>query len=118
MNPVWSSLAAKNLVVFLHPHYGLAGSAPELYGPKDNGHVLPLALGFPFETTIAVTRLILAGTLDRHPTLKLLLAHSGGALPQLSSRIASCVEHDPVVKGRLEHDARWYLGKLWFDAVA
>ena len=118
LDVVWSSLATKNLVVFLHPHYGVAGSAPELYGPKDNGHVLPLALGFPFETTIAITRLILAGTLDRHPTLKLLLAHSGGALPQLSSRIASCIEHDPAVKGRLKHDARWYLGKLWFDAVA
>lgn len=50
--------------------------------------------------------------------MRLLLAHSGGALPQLSSRLASCIEHDPVVAGRLAHDARWYLGKLWFDAVA
>ncbi|KAF8320848.1 amidohydrolase 2 [Clavulina sp. PMI_390] len=118
LEPVWEAIARTGLVVFLHPHYGLSSSAPQLYGPKDNGHVLPLALGFPFETTIAVTRLILAGALDRHPDLKLLLAHSGGALPQLSSRLASCIEHDPAVKGRLKHDARWYLGKLWFDAVA
>jgi hypothetical protein len=62
--------------------------------------------------------MILAGVLDRHPTLRLLLAHSGGALPQLSSRLASCVDHDPVVASRLKHDARFYLGKLWFDAVA
>jgi aminocarboxymuconate-semialdehyde decarboxylase len=66
----------------------------------------------------AVTRLILAGVLDRHPNLRILLAHAGGALPQLSSRLASCVAHDPVVAGRLKHDARWYLGKLYFDAVA
>ena len=50
--------------------------------------------------------------------MRLLLAHSGGALPQLSSRLASCIEHDPVLAGRLAHDARWYLGRLWFDAVA
>jgi len=48
----------------------------------------------------------------------MLLAHSGGALPQLSSRLASCIDHDPVLAGRLAHDARWYLGRLWFDAVA
>lgn len=62
--------------------------------------------------------MILSGVFDRHPTLRLLLAHSGGALPQLSSRLASCITHDPVVAGRLKHDARYYLGKLYFDAVA
>jgi aminocarboxymuconate-semialdehyde decarboxylase len=66
----------------------------------------------------ATTRLILSGVFDRHPTLRLLLAHSGGGLPQLSSRLASCIEHDPVVQNRLQHDARYYLGKLYFDAVA
>jgi len=39
-------------------------------------------------------------------------------LPQLSSRLASCIAHDPAVAGRLAHDARWYLGRLWFDALA
>ncbi|CAK5275386.1 unnamed protein product [Mycena citricolor] len=115
LDPVWGALEAAGLVVFIHPHYGVDNAA---WGPKDNGHVLPLALGFPFETTIATTRLILAGVFDRYPSLRVLLAHSGGALPQLSSRLASCIDHDPVVASRLKHDARWYLGKLYFDAVA
>ncbi|KAJ7129462.1 amidohydrolase 2 [Mycena epipterygia] len=115
LDPVWAALEKSGLVVFLHPHYGVDEKA---WGDKDNGHVLPLALGFPFETTIATTRLILAGVFDRFPSLRLLLAHSGGALPQLSSRLASCIDHDPVVASRLKHDARFYLGKLWFDAVA
>lgn len=55
---------------------------------------------------------------DRYPSLRLLLAHSGGALPVLSSRLASCVAHDPIVASRLRHDARAYLGRLYFDAVA
>ena len=66
----------------------------------------------------ATTRLILSGVFDRHPNLKLLLAHSGGALPQLSSRLASCIDHDPIVASRLAHDARYYLGRIYFDAVA
>ncbi|KAI0089120.1 amidohydrolase 2 [Irpex rosettiformis] len=115
LEPVWAAIAEAGLVIFLHPHYGVDGKA---WGEKDNGHVLPLALGFPFETTIATTRLILSGVFDRHPNLRLLLAHSGGALPQLSSRLASCIDHDPIVASRLSHDARYYLGKLYFDAVA
>ncbi|EMD40906.1 hypothetical protein CERSUDRAFT_111492 [Gelatoporia subvermispora B] len=115
LEPVWAALEKAGLVVFLHPHYGVDGRA---WGEKENGHVLPLALGFPFETTIATTRMILAGVLDRYPALKLLLAHSGGALPQLSSRLASCIAHDPAVTARLQHDARFYLGRLYFDAVA
>ncbi|OCH92160.1 amidohydrolase 2 [Obba rivulosa] len=115
LDPVWSAIEKAGLVVFLHPHYGVDAKA---WGEKENGHVLPLALGFPFETTIATTRMILAGVFDRFPNLKVLLAHSGGALPQLSSRLASCIDHDPAVASRLEHDARYYLGRLYFDAVA
>ncbi|KAG1755500.1 amidohydrolase 2 [Suillus lakei] len=115
LDPVWGAIQAAGLVVFIHPHYGVDITA---FGENDNGHVLPLALGFPFETTIAVTRLILSGVLDRFPDLRLLLAHSGGALPQLSSRLASCIQHDPIVANRLKHDARYYLGQLYFDAVA
>ena len=62
--------------------------------------------------------MILAGVLDKFPSLKIIFAHSGGALPALSSRLASCIDHDPVVSSRLKHDARYYLGQLYFDAVA
>jgi aminocarboxymuconate-semialdehyde decarboxylase len=49
LDPVWEALERNNLVIFLHPHYGVG---KEQWGPKENGHVLPLALGFPMETTI------------------------------------------------------------------
>lgn len=53
LEPLWEALSREELVVFLHPHYGVDGKA---WGEKDNGHVLPLALGFPFETTIVRLR--------------------------------------------------------------
>jgi aminocarboxymuconate-semialdehyde decarboxylase len=49
LEPVWAAIAEKGLVIFLHPHYGVPD---ELFGDAENGHVLPLALGFPFETAI------------------------------------------------------------------
>ena len=95
LNPIWQALQDTNTLIFLHPHYGLPDSA---FGGAEvvarSGHVLPLALGFPLETTIAVARMFLAGIFDRYPNLKMLLAHSGGSLPFLAGRIQSCVEHE------------------------
>lgn len=57
LEPVWQAIAAAKLVVFLHPHYGLGAGAKEAWGNLANGHVLPLALGFPMETTIVSLKL-------------------------------------------------------------
>lgn len=103
LDMVYKALEETATVVFLHPHYGLPN---DVYGPRSTefGHVLPLALGFPLETTIAVTRMILSGVWDRFPRLQVLLAHSGGTLPFLAGRIESCIAHDASLKqaGRLE----------------
>lgn len=88
--------STRGLPIFLHPHYGLPTS---VWGPRaaEYGHVLPLSIGFPVETTIAVARMYLAGVFDAVPGLLLLLAHSGGTLPFLAGRIESCVAHDGLV---------------------
>ena len=93
LDPIWESLESHSLLIFLHPHYGLPST---LYGPRasEYGHVLPLSLGFPMETTIAFTRMWLSGVFDRYPKLKLLIAHSGGTIPFLAGRIDSCVQHE------------------------
>lgn len=95
LDPIWKSLESTDTLLFLHPHYGLPDDA---FGGSDvtnrYGHVLPLALGFPLETTIAVARMILAGVFDRFPGLRILLAHSGGTLPFLAGRIESCIQHE------------------------
>jgi len=95
--PVFKALKEERLPVFLHPHYGLPN---ELYGERagEYGHVLPLALGFPMETTIAVTRMILSGVFEAVPELEIIIAHSGGTLPFLAGRIESCIEHDAHLK--------------------
>jgi aminocarboxymuconate-semialdehyde decarboxylase len=75
--PVWERLEAAGLVAFVHPHHGVGDDA--LFA--GTGHTLKLALGFTFETTVALARLILSGTLDRFRGLKILAAHAAGALP-------------------------------------
>lgn len=117
--PIWQALAETETMVFLHPHYGLPGG---VFGPRaeEYGHVLPLALGFPLETTIAVTRMMLSGVFGRLPELKLLLAHSGGTLPFLAGRIQSCIDHDGhFMKAGANKIDVWHILKtnIWLDAV-
>ncbi|KAL8719571.1 MAG: hypothetical protein Q9225_003445 [Loekoesia sp. 1 TL-2023] len=93
MDPLWEALQAQEMLVFIHPHYGLPS---EVFGDrmKESGHVLPLSLGFPLETTIAFTRMYLVSVFDRFPSLRILLAHAGGGVPALAGRVQSCVEHE------------------------
>jgi predicted TIM-barrel fold metal-dependent hydrolase len=105
--PIFKAVAEAQLTTFLHPHYGLPN---EVWGPQASasyGHVLPLALGFPMETTIAVTRMYLASVFDKVPDLRMLLAHSGGTLPFLAGRIESCIMHD----GQLVREGRAGAGR-------
>jgi len=73
--------AALDLPIFVHP-----------INPAGHGDIhdyrLDLAVGFPYDTTIAAARLVLSGTLERHPALRICLAHLGGVLPFLRERIA------------------------------
>jgi aminocarboxymuconate-semialdehyde decarboxylase len=120
--PVFKALQDAKLPIFLHPHYGLPG---EVWGERagEYGHVLPLALGFPLETTIAVTRMILSGAFETVPELQMILAHSGGTLPFLAGRIESCIEHDAHLKaeGKLGGGRKtvWEILKtnIYLDAV-
>jgi aminocarboxymuconate-semialdehyde decarboxylase len=116
---IFKALDEANLPVFLHPHYGLPS---ELWGPQSGeyGHVLPLALGFPMETTIAVTRMILSGVFSKVPGLQFILAHSGGTLPFLAGRIESCIRHEAHAKIRGAGDPTvWEILKknIYLDAV-
>ncbi len=112
LEPLWATLAAHQLVLFIHPHY--AAALPDLGG---YGHGLPVALGFPFETSIAVTRLALAGILERHPDLRVLAAHGGGTLPFLAGRIDAGWRSDPQTRARLRSQPSDSFRRLYLDAV-
>lgn len=124
LDPVWAALEETQTLIFLHPHYGLPS---EVYGPRntDYGHVLPLALGFPLETTIAFTRMWLSGVFDRFPGLRILIAHAGGTVPFLAGRIESCVQHERSFEPHEEGGRRGqerdlsmvFRENVWLDAV-
>ena len=112
LEPVWTEAARGGHMMFVHPHYGLGNAAYE-----GTGHALFLALGFPFETSVAIARLILAGVMDRHGALKLLVAHAGGTLPYLAGRLDSCVGTERQVDFALKAAPSEYLKRMYFDSI-
>jgi aminocarboxymuconate-semialdehyde decarboxylase len=66
--------------VFVHPWDMLA---PE----RMTRHWLPWLVGMPAELALAIASVTLGGVLDRHPRLRLLFAHGGGAFPGLLGRV-------------------------------
>lgn len=79
--PFFERVDALDLPVFIHPINPA--------GHKDiHDYRLDLAVGFPFDTTIAAARLMFGGVLDRCPRVRICLAHLGGALPFLRERLA------------------------------
>lgn len=112
LDPLWEVLERTGLPVFVHPHYSAA-----VEDLRDFGHALPVSIGFPFETTIAVSRLVFAGVLHRFPGLRLLVAHGCAALPMLAGRMDSAWRSDPSTHGRLPTPPSQSLGRLYGDLV-
>jgi 6-methylsalicylate decarboxylase len=77
--PFYEELDRRRAVLFLHPTAPHC-ACPSLAYPK------PM-MEFIFDTTRSVTDLILSGTLERHPHLRVIVPHAGAALPILADRI-------------------------------
>ncbi len=82
-DPFWGKVAEMGELVFMHPN-GSANIIKEggLSGRGGLGNVV----GNPLETTVFLSRLILDGTLDKFPALKVCGAHGGGFLPSYFGR--------------------------------
>ncbi len=107
--PVWRAAAARGAVVFIHP-WGCS------LGERLGVNFLGNTVGQPVETTLALSRLIFGGVLDRHPDLKLLAAHGGGYLPTYIGRSDHAWAARPDARGCRETPGA-YLRRIWYDAL-
>jgi aminocarboxymuconate-semialdehyde decarboxylase len=106
--PVWESLEESGLVVILHP----AGFTE---ARRMTDYYLVNVIGIPLSTTLAVTRMILAGVLERHPRLRMVLVHGGGYLPFYWARTDHAFRHRPEMRGSIDRLPSEYLDRFHFD---
>jgi aminocarboxymuconate-semialdehyde decarboxylase len=74
-------------------------------------------VGNPFETTLALHKLIFSGTLARFPELKLMAVHGGGYLPAYSGRIDHAWGAREDAHASLPLPPTTYLRQVYLDTV-
>ncbi len=79
--------------------------------------LVPL-LGFVFDTSASVARMVLAGVFERLPRLALILGHLGGTLPYLMQRLDNGYRAYPEIRDVLPHPPSHYLKRLFYDTVS
>jgi aminocarboxymuconate-semialdehyde decarboxylase len=111
-NSVWKEIDRRGLPVLVHP------TAPP--GTKELDvmrYNLIASVGFLFDTSLAVSRMIFDGFFDRHPSLKLIASHGGGALPYFAGRLDICHANMPAARVRISRAPSTYLKKIFYDSV-
>ena len=113
-DPMLSRAERLGVPIYLHPNLPPEAVRKAYYDnlPGITGFLLSApAWGWHAEVAIHVLRLVLSGTLDRHPGLQLIIGHMGEGLPAM---LARC---DQFFEGATAHLAR-SVGRTVLDQVS
>ena len=110
--PVWQEIDRRALPVLVHPT--APPGTPDLDMRIYN---LIASVGFMFDTTLSVARMIFDGFLDRYPNLKIIAAHGGATLPYLAGRLEICFNNMNAARVKISRPPSEYLRHIYYDAV-
>lgn len=108
--PFWSAAAELGAFIFIHP-VGVAGAE------RLRSYYLVNLIGNPVDTTIAAASLVFGGVLDRHPSLKICLAHGGGFVPYQQGRWVHGWKVRPEPQQHLKHSPEPDLSRFVYDTI-
>lgn len=109
---IWREIDKLGLPVLVHP------AAPPGVADMDMlRYNLIASVGFMFDTTLAITRMIFDGFFDTYPNLKIIAAHAGGGLPYFKGRLDICFDNMPPCREKIEIRPSEYFSSLYFDSV-
>lgn len=106
--PVWELISTRRAFCLVHP--SRASSPARL-----SDYYLVQLLGYPTETALAASRLILGGVLDRHDPV-LCLTHGGGCLAGVAPRLDLGWQRKAETRTVLEPPSS-YLGRFYYDTA-
>ena len=109
-SPVFEELNRRKAVVFIHPAV-----------PGCCGHLMPgipaSTLEFLFDTSRAITSLLVNGTLSRFPGIRFIFCHAGGTMPMLAARTNAFVQRHKEVADRVPNGVPYELKRLYYDVA-
>lgn len=108
--PVWATAEELGAFMFVHPN-NVAGA------DRLKSYYLRNLIGNPLDTTIAAACLYFGGVLDRHPKMKVMLAHGGGFTPYQAARWQHGWKVRPEPKKNIKKQPENIAGRYFYDTI-
>ncbi len=108
--PLWKKADELGAVIYIHPTDPLGVDAMLDYW------LMPL-VGFLMDTTLAASNLVFSGVVERHPRIRWVLTHMGGAVPYLAERLDRGYRAFADCRRNISRPPTEYLKEFYFDTV-
>jgi len=83
--PLFDLMAECDRPIWIHPARGASFAD---YRTEDTSQFeIWWTFGWPYETSVAMSRIVFAGLFDKHPNLKIITHHMGGMIPYFEGRV-------------------------------
>lgn len=85
--PVFEKMARLDLPIWLHP--ARDANFPDYASEKKSKYEIWWTIGWPYETSAAMCRLVFSGLFDRLPDIKIITHHLGAMIPYFEGRFGA-----------------------------
>ena len=110
--PIWAEIDKRGLPVLVHPT-----DPPGVDLMDMTKFDLSWSVGFMFDTTLAITRMIFEGFFDQYPNLNIIASHGGGTLPYLVGRFEKGDEVEIPSRRQMKRKPTDYLRHIYYDSI-
>jgi aminocarboxymuconate-semialdehyde decarboxylase len=108
--PLWKKADELGAVIYIHPTDPAGVEAMLDYW------LMPL-VGFLMDTTLAAAKLVFSGVVERHPRIRWVLTHMGGATPYLAERFDRGYRAFADCRRNISRPPTDYLRDFYYDTV-
>jgi aminocarboxymuconate-semialdehyde decarboxylase len=109
--PFWEAAEDTGALVFVHP------TTRGFDSPAFQEYYLWNTVANPLETATTAAHMVMAGVMERHPDLHVLLAHGGGALLAVRGRMRHAHRFQPQARSRLNESPENSIRRFHFDTL-
>lgn len=114
-HPLYEEAQRLDVPLYIHPTTPMAREGLREYG-------LTIMVGLLFDSTLAVSRLIFSGVMEKYPGLKLILAHLGSTLPYILARLdvesSTLQKFLPGYRLHIPRPPSDYFKRIYMDTVS